>query len=182
MRTKAQPAGIHRRTQFVVTDDLLARLNRRVDRQGENDCWPWLGATRNGYGAIKHDRKVLSTHVVVYVAFKGMPPRDRIVTHSCDNKICCNPNHLVLGTFASNVQEMYERRRISAHRGSECPQAKLTEEIVVEIWERKRLTSCGTSRIAREMGIDRGLVKGVLEFKTWKHLIPDWARRTEAVV
>lgn len=61
-----EPKGIHRRITFNVTDDLRARFWRRVEKQDQG-CWLWLGAHRNGYGAIKHDGKVLSPHVVSYV-------------------------------------------------------------------------------------------------------------------
>src|SRR5688572_26440754 len=91
---KREPRGIRRRTKFKLSGSLVARFWRRVEKLSSEDCWPWLGALRQGYGAIKHDGQVLSAHVVSFVIHKGAVPRNRLVTHTCDNRICCNPAHL----------------------------------------------------------------------------------------
>lgn len=35
------------------------------------------------------------------------------VCHTCDNRICCNPAHLYVGTAASNTRDMMVRGRHS---------------------------------------------------------------------
>lgn len=42
-------------------------------------------------------------HVVVYTLVAGgCPPAGMVVMHSCNNKGCCNPKHLFLGTYSQN--------------------------------------------------------------------------------
>lgn len=69
-----------------------------VDVQNADACWPWLGAiNNNGYG--QHRR--------AYELVKGPIPEGLVVMHLCNNRACCNPNHLEVGTQSDNL--MYSR-------------------------------------------------------------------------
>jgi len=52
----------------------------------------------------------------------------------------------------------------------------LTVVIVRKIWEMKRKTGYGKTRIARKLKISESATGEVLRKKTWKDLIPDWAK------
>jgi hypothetical protein len=177
----AEARGIHRRTTFEVTSSLRLRFEARVNRRGPQECWPWLGSMRNGYGAIKHEHGVLGTHVVAFVIANGAVPDGLIVTHSCDNRACCNPSHLKAGTFADNVVEMNERRRITAPRGEETHNAKLTDELVRLIWA-FRASGMSRYKIASALGINEWTVKGVLGRKTWRHVTPPTSQESADMV
>lgn len=87
-------------------------------------CWPWMaGQTTNGYGLARGDapRSVRCTHRAHRVAWEltagvGLPPHRSgqtiEVRHRCDNRLCCNPSHLQIGTRTDNVIDMYERGRV----------------------------------------------------------------------
>jgi hypothetical protein len=163
--------GIHRRIPVVVTEALTKRFWNRVNRNAQHECWPWLGAQRNGYGAIKHEGKVLSCHVVSYVIHNGSIPHGLIVTHSCDNRICCNPTHLTAASFSDNVRDMMARRKISPAHGIECYNAILSDDVVREIRRVASDNKWGARRTAKHLELTVDAVKGVLAGKTWKHVV-----------
>lgn len=165
------PRGIHRRTFFEVSESLSNRFWRRTQRNGDAECWPWLGGNRNGYGAIRHNDKIVSAHVVSFLIHGGVLVEGTIITHTCDNRICVNPSHLVAGSPTSNVVEMHQRRLVPAPRGTECYNAVLNDELVREIRRFATEHGCGEVVTARHFGLSRWAVKGVLSGKTWKHVI-----------
>lgn len=79
----------------------------RVKVGKKNECWPWLGGkTRGGYGDDR--RKTLGVrraHRAAWVAKYGYIPELQVL-HKCDNRICCNPNHLYLGDHQDNMDDM----------------------------------------------------------------------------
>ena len=165
------PRGIHRRTFFEVDESLVARFWKRTHRKSDDECWPWLGANRNGYGAIRQFEKVLSAHVVSFVIHGGELSDGLLVTHSCDNRICVNPSHLVSGTPTTNAREMFQRRTIPVARGVELHNAQLNDDLVRAI--RAYSTSGhghGVADTARHFGVSFHAVKGVLSGKNWKHV------------
>jgi hypothetical protein len=71
------------------------------------NCWNWQRATdRKGYGMIKV-RSIQAAHL-----WLGMEINSDIhVCHRCDNTLCCNPQHLFLGTQKENIQDMVAKGR-----------------------------------------------------------------------
>lgn len=99
---------------------LADRLWRQVDRRGEEECWPWLGVSLlKGYGFIgrggRGAGKLLAHRAAWEVTFGSIPESDgyhgTVVMHTCDNRLCCNPKHLRLGTQAENVRDMDAKGR-----------------------------------------------------------------------
>jgi hypothetical protein len=89
-----------------------------VDRRGKNECWEWIGF-RNGraYGHFCIDsfsgtkRRKINAHSMAYILINGDIPEGLVVCHSCDNRICCNPKHLWVGTQYENVKDMMKKKR-----------------------------------------------------------------------
>lgn len=169
------PAGINRRLPVELTDSLVARLNAGIDKCGEDECWNWTKGFRNGYGAIKHQGRVHSTHRVAFIVANGEPGDGLLIRHTCDNTACCNPKHLVAGTPAENVHDMHKRGRAGKVTGEFRENAILNEQAVANIWSLRRVGK-GPSEIARDLSLGRNLVKAVLAKKNWAHLIPEWAK------
>lgn len=76
---------------------------RRIDQSGPTECWPYTGSTFNGrYGRFFLDGEAVLAHRVVYELCHGAIPSGLYVMHKCNNIICCNPHHLVIGSNSEN--------------------------------------------------------------------------------
>jgi hypothetical protein len=135
-------------------------------------CWVWTGGASNrGYGVFHPtSTSSCSAHRFSFVTRNGEPPPDRpLVLHSCDNPPCVRPSHLHAGTYADNVYEAIDRGRITPIRGEDHASAVLTDEIVREII-RLHAEGAGYGRIARHLGISKGITQRVLTGRSWNHI------------
>jgi hypothetical protein len=57
--------------------------------------------------------KTQKVHRVSYELAKGTIDEGLLVRHKCDNKQCCNPDHLELGTAIDNAADYFNRREIT---------------------------------------------------------------------
>jgi len=81
-----------------------------VDKSDESGCWPWLGSKNHGgYGKTKRKGRMIRAHRLAYEMTKGPIPNDMVVMHSCDNRSCCNPDHLIIGTHADNRRDSVKK-------------------------------------------------------------------------
>lgn len=102
-----------------------ARFWSHVDRSaGADACWPWTGETSHGYGSSTHGR----AHRHAWKLECGALLQTDEVCHKCDNKLCCNPAHLFLGTHAANMQDMLQKdRHFNGRRKLGMPLVKLVK-------------------------------------------------------
>lgn len=85
--------------------------NYRVNSSTE--CWEWKGLKgSSGYGHFKVFGKFVGCHRYSYELHNGYIPEGMEVIHSCDNRICINPDHLSVGTHSQNMKEAKDRNRI----------------------------------------------------------------------
>lgn len=98
---------------------LLERLLNKIVINQHTDCWEWQGGTNNiGYGMIRDEKKMRTTHRVSYEEHNNTKiPRFMCVCHTCDNPKCVNPKHLWLGTMMDNVKDMFNKGRAKAFGG-----------------------------------------------------------------
>ena len=79
-------------------------------------CWEWthtLGGRadqRRPYFTVS-GKKRIAYHIVYELVHGSTIPEGQIIRHMCDNGICCNPHHHVLGTHQQNMDDMKERER-----------------------------------------------------------------------
>lgn len=137
----------------------------------------WTGAPDSvGYGQINRGRcgeGMIRAHRCSWELHYGPIPEGDghhglVVMHTCDNRLCVNPAHLVLGSQGQNVADMDAkgRRKNTPHYGTKHGMSKWTEDQVRAV---KRAT--GTYReIAEATGVALGSVKQIKLGNVWRHI------------
>lgn len=141
--------------------------DERVIVLSESGCWIWSGDTNDdGYGRIYlGDKKRVLAHRYSYEKFNGEIPSGLCVCHKCDVPSCINPDHLWLGTHAQNMSDRNKKGR--ARGGSNCgeksPASKLTEPLVIEIFQFKG----SVNEASKKFGIAKSHVSRIRSGKSW---------------
>ena len=137
-----------------------------------DECWPWTGyVNAKGYGRLLRGQNGrIYAHRAAWVIANGPIPDGLILRHACDNPACCNPAHLLLGTYQDNVNDAVSRRRHSY--GERAPQARLTLEQVLAI---RALLSEGMSQpqVAARFGMSRSAIGHIAQGSTWRTALAD---------
>lgn len=125
-------------------------LWQRVDKRGDDECWPWLGALTHGYGP----------HRAAYELLVGPIPEGLQLDHlchtrdiecaggfTCPHRRCVNPAHLEPVTTRENL--MRSRVAIPAvnARKTHCPQGHPYAGDNLRYWNGQRV--CLTCRDAK---------------------------------
>jgi hypothetical protein len=88
------------------------RLARFTKVDPLSGCHIWQRSTKpNGYGQLTFRMQRWMTHRLAWVARHGPIAQGLEVCHRCDERRCCNPDHLYLGSHAENMAEMKAKRR-----------------------------------------------------------------------
>jgi len=75
-------------------------------------CHIWQASTdRQGYGQMSFRGRRFLTHRLAWIVRHGAIPRGLCVCHRCDDRRCCNPDHMFLGTHDANMADMKAKNR-----------------------------------------------------------------------
>jgi hypothetical protein len=141
--------------------------NRKVDVfkfiqiRGDNDCWLWQGGLigRDSRPYFSVDRKKLLAYRIVYELTTGKElPSTTLMRHTCDNRICCNPHHLVEGSHAKNMQDMIERQR----HGIPHNAVKHIKKLILQ--------KIPYSVIAERYGVSKSLISEIANGRAYAHV------------
>ena len=152
------------------------QLWSRVAVGAPDECWEWQGAvTQYGYGTMMVEKRRRGPHRQAWILTNGDIADGLFVCHSCDNRRCCNPAHLWLGTNDDNMRDRDEKGRgtpppANEHLiGEAHPNSKITERDVLKI---RALVAGGATQteVASIFGLTQPNVSMIVHGVTWKHV------------
>ncbi len=155
-----------------ASEAFTERFWSKVDRRGDDECWPWLAHRKaRGYGqfTITKGEFVNASRVSLALSIGRPLVAGEVACHSCDNPPCVNPGHLFAGTQVENAADSVRKGRANRVRGEESPSARLTEEIVREV--RSAPSSYGLcAELGRRYGVDGNSIRKVRDGRSWGHV------------
>lgn len=155
----------------------------RVRVAAPNSCWEWQGAkTSGGYGNLSWHGVCVQAHRVAYYLSHGgvslstnfrqagtASRYKRFVLHSCDNRACCNPKHLFLGSMRTNQLDAYAKGR-KVQLKSRHTNARLTPKQVIQV---RRLYDSGKqtqAQLAALYGVSQRVISLVVRRESYKDI------------
>jgi hypothetical protein len=122
---------------FIITDKQYKeifikiknniKLSETINQNVDSQCWIFQGCIKSGYGEISLNGLKYKTHILMYEAIHGIRnfvENKKEIRHLCNNRSCCNPDHLEFGTKSENMIDAIKN-------GSNV--AKLNEQKIKEI-------------------------------------------------
>ncbi len=168
-------------TVHMSTKNTPENFWSKVKRGKPEDCWEWMGSkTSSGYGNLSwHGHPVQAHRVAFYLAFGGLALQTsfrhegfaktykRFVLHRCDNRLCCNPDHLFLGSMRTNLLDAYQKGRKRQPRSAHS-NAKLTPAQVQDIRMRYDTGAAKQVPLAKEFGVSQRAISLIVRRETYK--------------
>ena len=164
--------------RIYVRTNPAERFWRQVDKDGPvcerlgTRCWVWKSgiSKKTGYGkfGLPDGRRTIGAHRFAWMLSNGEPPLGMCVLHKCDNRPCCNPEHLFLGSKKDNAQDCVAKGRWPNLRGERNNMAKLKETDVRVILSLKSVASI--REVARKFGVSDRLVGMIWSKQRWGYL------------
>jgi len=124
-------------------------------------CWVWnMSKNDKGYGRFGFLGKKTFAHIISCESkHKRHSSPGEIVRHLCDNKSCCNPDHLEFGTSGDN--------RIDTLNHGKSKNVKLNPDMIRSI-----RSSCDENKVlAFKYGVTTQTIWEIKSGKTWKHVV-----------
>ncbi len=148
-------------------EDPIIRFHRKYRIDPVTNCWIWIEKPHNtGYAYLRVYDKYMKAHRFSYETFVGPLDPKLEICHSCNCKLCVNPNHLRQDTRSSNQID------ISKVKGRK--NQKLTFETVLEIKIALQNPYWGIGKdLADKYGVSRCTITEIKNNHKWKHLTSD---------
>jgi hypothetical protein len=139
----------------------LERYQAKVQVGTSDECWPWLGGTvNNGYGMFWFKGRMVLAGRWKWQQERGPIPEGMILCHACDNPPCQNLDHMFLGTYADNTQDMMNKGR------NRSRPAALTPMQANEVRGRYLNGGASQRQLAREYAVSQYVIGAVVRKET----------------
>ena len=137
---------------IILTEFDIQRFWSHVPNRVPGTCWLWIGhRAGNGYGRFKLNGRYYQANRIAWALANGrMPHASLVVKHTCNTPPCCNPEHLVEGTQASNIREAM---------------STITDEQVQEMRRMRHQQFWTIADIARHFGQKASTVEAIVNYR-----------------
>jgi len=154
-------------TKKTIQEQLWNRVE--ID---SNDCWNFIGCKNRGYGRLGYKGKLIYAHRLAWILTNGEIPVDMCVLHRCDNPACIFPNHLFLGTYKDNMQDMISknRQRYSFISGHPSFNTKLDQGQVKEIRGLYDSGDISQYKLAKLYGVTKSCIQKIISKNSWRNI------------
>ena len=153
--------------------DFIERFWKKIEKDDSEECWEWLGCCNDkGYGQVGVNGIMKYVHRISWELSRGMKiPKGMYICHKCDNRRCCNPRHLFLGTPKDNSQDM-----VMKERGTGSFTKQHVEKIFI-------LLEKGVSQrsVAKQFDTKQCTISAIATGRNYSHLFRDTKRKTNKV-
>lgn len=116
---------------------------KKVAKGEIHECWPWLGYKRpSGHGLTTLGSLMIHASRKAWILTHGPILGDQCVNHKSTKVcalqgVCCNPDHMYLGTRADNMVDRWTNTAPDERGGRGRPTA-LDEAQLIELWKMRR--------------------------------------------
>lgn len=145
-----------------------AASRRRIpigwERRGECFICTSHSAGNHGYPELHFRGKTATIPRLVLSRRSRALPSLIYARHTCDNKLCIRPNHIIPGTHKDNMRDATERHQMQ--HGEDRPNSKLTAEKVIYI----RNSPETLNEISARFDICIATASNIRNRKTWRHI------------
>lgn len=145
------------------------RFWEKVEVGEPDECWEWRASCYgSGYGQAWDGEKQVGAHRLAFRLERG-GIGDSQVLHTCDNKLCVNPDHLYLGDPIDNMHDAIERGQWSSYdmSGEKNPNRRLDESEVKEIKSRYQEESISQRELGEEYGVSQEHIGRIVRGERW---------------
>jgi hypothetical protein len=137
-----------------------------------DECWNWKGGvSSDGYGYFNLSRsesgsKSFRAHRLSYQFTHGSVPPKLCVCHTCDNKLCVNPNHLYIATGSRNRLDWLSK-------GNRTETNSYSKELLEEILKLHILEGRSLRSLSKQFNVDSTYISRLINFPSRR---PDVSR------
>lgn len=142
-------------------------FNHRVIKT--DSCWGWKSFINStGCGMIGAHNHLISAYRASWLIHKGAIPKNLLVLHKCNNRICTNPEHLYLGTAKENARDHVNSGKGNFNKQN-SKNAKLNIDKVKKIKELLKIGKTQQS-IANLFNVSRGTIQDIHRKYSWRNI------------
>ena len=162
---------------MIYTQKQVTRFWQNVAVGQSTDCWNWQRSQNNGYGQVGliveasakypvKQSRILKAHKVAWeISNDQRIGFNMRASHTCGNRLCCNPSHVVVHSDDDDGAEVNPPRGVHGERHG---MAKLTDRQVRII--KYQLNLLTTREVADAFEVASQTIWDIRHSITWKHI------------